>query len=312
MKALNEMNSTKPIVRLVVTDLDNTLFDWLEIWHAAFSAMLERLSEDSGVPRGILEAEFKEVHQRHGTVEYAFAIEELPSLRLAAHGSDVVRRFDAAIQAFREQRRVYLRLYPEVDSTLRTLRQQGCGLAAFTESLAFYSAYRIRKLDLDLLLDALYSPADHDLPEGQSRERLRSYPDDHYRLRNTLHHHTPAGERKPNPDILLSIIRDLGADPESTVYIGDSLAKDVSMAQDAGVIDVWAAYGYAPNRAEYKLLRRVTHWSKQDVDRERLLSSKDVRPTYVLEQSFAELLRLFDFQPLHTTHPAGSEPREHI
>ena len=28
---------------VVVTDLDDTLFDWVAIWHACFTAMLDRL-----------------------------------------------------------------------------------------------------------------------------------------------------------------------------------------------------------------------------------------------------------------------------
>ena len=30
----------KPIIDLVITDLDNTLYDWFEPWYHAFSAFL--------------------------------------------------------------------------------------------------------------------------------------------------------------------------------------------------------------------------------------------------------------------------------
>src|SRR5512137_2658175 len=72
---------SRPAVTVLVTDMDNTLFDWLGMWRAAFGAMLARLTADSGVPRETLEQEFFALHQRHGTTEYAFAIQELPSLR---------------------------------------------------------------------------------------------------------------------------------------------------------------------------------------------------------------------------------------
>jgi hypothetical protein len=45
-------------VSLLITDLDNTLFDWFGIWHASFSAMLDKTVELSGVPREVLEAEW--------------------------------------------------------------------------------------------------------------------------------------------------------------------------------------------------------------------------------------------------------------
>ena len=68
-------------VSVVVTDLDNTLFDWFEIWHGPFKAMLDRLVADSGLDADTLIADFKAIHTKYGTVEYAFAIEELQSLR---------------------------------------------------------------------------------------------------------------------------------------------------------------------------------------------------------------------------------------
>ena len=39
----------KKAVSVVTTDLDDTLFDWVNIWDGSFIAMLDRLSHDSGV-----------------------------------------------------------------------------------------------------------------------------------------------------------------------------------------------------------------------------------------------------------------------
>jgi phosphoglycolate phosphatase len=280
---------------LLITDLDNTLFDWLDVWAASFSAMLQRLSDDSGVSKTTLEDEFRAVHQRHGTVEYALAINELPSLaRLHPH-ADLSQVYSDAIDAFRAARRARLRLYPGVIDTLETIRQTGCRLVGYTESIAFYSAYRIKKLGLDVLLDRLYSPQDHDFPKGISPVQLRRYPPEHYELRRTAHFHTPVGERKPNAELLKGIVAEMDSSISETAYVGDSLIKDVLMAQEAGVADVWAKYGYSPTRPEYELLKRVTHWSVADVAREKALSSHDVKPTYVLEHAFSELLGLFSF-----------------
>src|SRR5882672_3964281 len=102
----------RPAVTVLVTDMDNTLFDWLEMWQAAFGAMLERLTADSGVPRETLEQEFFAIHQRHGTTEYAFAIQELPSLRARHPPEELPTRYAAAIEAYRTMRRRTLTLYP--------------------------------------------------------------------------------------------------------------------------------------------------------------------------------------------------------
>src|SRR5215212_6370741 len=66
-------------ITTVILDLDNTLFDWVEIWYKSFSAMLEQLVQRSGIEQEKLLSDFKAVFTRHGTSEYAFAIEELES-----------------------------------------------------------------------------------------------------------------------------------------------------------------------------------------------------------------------------------------
>jgi phosphoglycolate phosphatase-like HAD superfamily hydrolase len=291
------MNRSRPAVSALVTDLDNTLFDWIEIWYRSIRAMLNRLAADSGVPEQDLESELRAVHREHGTPEYAFAIEELPSLRRKHPAGDLTAIYSAAIQAFREARREARRLYPTVRQTLQELKDRGCIVAAYTESTAFYTDRRLRHLGLDLLIDCVYSPADHDLPSGLTADQVRLYPAAAYQLRRTLRRHTAAGERKPSASVLKQIAADVGARAGETVYVGDSLAKDVAMAQQAGMFDVWARYGVVSGGPGYELLKRLTHWTEADIERERSLATRRVEPSYVLEHRFGELLDLFDFEP---------------
>src|SRR5260370_35375971 len=73
--------------------------------------------------------------------------------------------------------------------------------------------------------------------------------------------------------------------------------KDVLRAQRGGGKDVWAKYGQAQNREEYELLRRVTHWTLEDVEREKKLRSEEIKPSVVLENGFGDLLDEVDFAP---------------
>lgn len=282
-------------VSLVITDLDNTLFDWVDIWYKSFSAMLESLVAKSGVPRDVLISEIRDVHQRHGTAEYAFLIEELPSLNAKHGGENLLEVYAESVEAFRSARSSALKLYPTVGETLQLLKGRGCRIVGYTESMEFYSLYRIRNLGLDGLLDYVYTPPDHSLPEGLTRDAVRHHPPESYRLRHTENRHTPQGELKPNPKLLSDIFSELGGNRETTIYVGDSLMKDVAMAQAAKVIDVWARYGTAQHRQEYELLRQVTHWTAEAVQKEKDLTQTEVKPHYVLENSFDEILGLFDF-----------------
>jgi phosphoglycolate phosphatase len=252
--------------------------------------MLEPLIEQSGADREQLLDEIRVVHQRHRTSEYAFLVEEVPSLRRAAGSTSPTEYYDAAIHAFRRARKANLQLYPGVLDYLTKLRSEGVLLVAYTESLAYYTADRFRKLGLDRVFDFLYSPADHDLPAGMTAREVRQYPPQYYEMAVTEHRHTPPDEYKPNPQVLRDILRDIEATPDEAVYVGDSLLKDVSMAQDAGVLDAHALYGVAQNTDAYGLLRRVTHWRDEDVARERAaMKPGEIIPTIELSQGLPEL-----------------------
>lgn len=299
--------AARSFATVLVTDMDNTLFDWLGMWQAAFGAMLEHLMADSGVPRATLEAEFFAIHQRHGTTEYAFAIQELPSLRArhAPDAEDLPGRYAAAIDAYRVMRRRTLALYPGVRETLRAVRAAGALVIAYTESRAYYADYRVRTLELDGALDYLYSLPDHALPEGVTASQIRRYPPEHYRLRSTVARHTREGTWKPDASVLRDILSDVGAEPAAAVYVGDSLIKDVAMAQAAGVLDVFARYGDVRSRPGYDLLRRVTHWSPAMLARSEGIREADVRPTHVLGDGFAELLDHVEFRRFTPPAPAA-------
>lgn len=279
-----------------MTDLDNTLWDWFAIWHASFSALLERLVEISGVDSDVLEHEIREIHQRVGTSEYSHLVQEIPSLARAFPDADPAEVFDDAIHAFRSARKGAMVLYPGVLDTLSHIRSVGTTLVAYTESLSYYTSYRLKQFGLDGVIDYLYSPADHSFPEGVDVRTLRTGEDESYRLQRTQHRETPDGVTKPSPEILGTIVRQCSTDVASVAYVGDSLMKDVLMAQSIGAWDVHAKYGEVVDSAEYDLLRRVSHWPQEDVEREKaIMTTPDVVPHFVLEDSFDEILSLFEF-----------------
>lgn len=292
-QALPEMNTgVQAVKKALITDVDNTLFDWVDIWYKSFSAMMEKVEDISSIQACSLYPSISAIHQKYQTSEYAFLLEEIPELK-EKYGDRINEVLYPAIQAFRDARRSALRLYPGVKATLDTLRSKGVTLIAYTESMSFYTNYRFRRLGLDEIFDYLYSPPDHALPE-ENLNKIRKYPQSHYQLARTFHRHTPKGEVKPNPEILLSIIRDVGITEEEALYVGDSLMKDIAMAQEAQILDAHAAYGIAQDRKEYELLRKVTHWTPADVEREKLIhAGPHVKPTIILDKAFAQILPHF-------------------
>ena len=154
--------------KVLITDLDNTLFDWVDLWHVCFSTMLSEIVRISGISEEELKPAIRGVHQKHGTSEYSFLLEELPSLRDRFGNKDLTEVFAPAIDAYRQKRREKLRLYPVVAETLLKIKGAGAAIIGYTESMAFYSNYRVRRLGLDGVFDQIFSPADHDVPGGIS------------------------------------------------------------------------------------------------------------------------------------------------
>jgi FMN phosphatase YigB (HAD superfamily) len=280
----------------LITDLDNTLFDWVELWLACFSSMLDSIVEISGIEKAKLLPEIAAVHQKHGTSEYSFLIDEVPSLQSVLKGRPATEVFASSIQIYRSKRREHLRLYPTVAEALLKIKGRGTRIVGYTESMAFYSNYRVRRLGLDGVLDYVFCPEDHRLPAGLSANDLRYYPASHYGLKLTKQEFTPKGSKKPDAEVLNAIMADLELSKDDCVYIGDNLMKDVAMAVDCGVDAVWAKYGQAHKRPEYKLLQDVTHWTPEEVDREQRIREREhVDPTFTLKDNFSEILELFDF-----------------
>ena len=67
--------------RLLVCDLDNTLYDWVSYFVPSFYAMVDKVVEITGWDREQLLDEFQKVHQKHNDAEHPFALLETALVR---------------------------------------------------------------------------------------------------------------------------------------------------------------------------------------------------------------------------------------
>jgi FMN phosphatase YigB (HAD superfamily) len=182
--------STKVIDTLIL-DLDNTIFDWFAVWYASFEPIYLQILRVTGRAEEEIRADIRKVHQARRTSEYSFLIEEIDSLKDMRKSGDIRARFHDALEESRRNRDQNLKLYPGVFRSLWRIKSQGTKIIGYTESMAFYSAYRLKRFGLDGVIDVLFSPQDHGTPAGVSMDRLRRLPDDFYELQVTETRHTP-------------------------------------------------------------------------------------------------------------------------
>jgi phosphoglycolate phosphatase-like HAD superfamily hydrolase len=298
---------TKSIKTVLITDLDDTLWDWLNIWYSSFYPMFQEILRITGAPESEMTSVIKTIHEARGTSEYTFLLEDIERAYHRPAEFDVVcKKYESALHAFRSGRKRAQKLFPGVKETLHHIKGRGARVIGYTESQAYATIQRLKAFELDGVFDILYSPKDHDYPDGIDLAQVRSLEASNYKLQNTIHHHTPPGELKPNPGVLKSIISDARATSAACVYVGDKLVKDVMMARDAGVLDAWAKYGSKIHTAEYDFLKKVTHWSPNAVAQEAktkaamgphaLMRDEDVPVTITLNDGFADLLEHVTFQ----------------
>jgi phosphoglycolate phosphatase len=281
------------MIKLVVLDLDNTLYDWVGYYVPAFEAMVSELQREHGVERERLLDDFRRVHQSHGTSEYAFVLTELDVLRdvetLAATDAGV----HPAIAAFRKKAGETLRLYDGVRDTLVRFRSQERGIVAYTDAMMAYADLRLEQLDVADLFDELVATRDHPVPQSADDQVSYFAPARFGAPTIARHSALDLAARKPDPAGLIALMRRWGVSPDETIYVGDSLSRDVAMAQAANVHDVHAAYGQSYTPDLWDRLVRVTHWTPEDVARERRLAQDPIPPTHAIT-SFPELIAVVE------------------
>jgi phosphoglycolate phosphatase len=275
-------------------DFDNTVFDWLSLWSVSINSMLEEIVARTSIDRAQLLAEVRKIHRRVGTSEYTFLLQELRPVLGIDHCDSFAKLSAAAISAYRIARASALRPYPTVIETLRRIKRQGATIVSFTESTAYHAMYRAKRLGLDGIFDALYSPPDHVLPLEINVATLRSKPPREYKLNKTRHEVFASTQSKPDDQLLRDILAAERIDVSSAIYVGDSLHRDVLMAQNAGVLDAHAMYGLESSPADKALLDSVSHWSDSAKASQRV-AHENIRPTISLPRSFSEILSHVEF-----------------
>ena len=288
--------------KLLICDLDNTLYDWVAYFVPSFYAMVDKTVELLGCDRQRLLNDFREVHQRHHDSEHPFALLETRTVIdyfNRCSRSEIAQALDPSFHAFNSARKKHLKLHPGVELTLEYIRQRDVRLVAHTESQMFGAVDRLMRLNLIDFFSIVYCrerpQQDHPNPEA-GRNWLNRFPI--YKFRELSLH-----QAKPDPAVLCEICSTENVAPYEVAYVGDSIARDILMAKKAGVFSIWAKYGSVLHTDDYEKLIQVTHWTNEDIEKERRLKkeAENIRPDFIAEFSFTEILSaIFPNQVINT------------
>src|SRR6185295_15449817 len=106
-------------VRLVVTDMDGTLYSWIDYIVPAVESLVDAVCKATGFPRLKVVQSLKAVYSKYESNEYPFALQESSLYaEFPEFGSFDKLVIEPARMAFAEARRKYLKPYKTVVDTL--------------------------------------------------------------------------------------------------------------------------------------------------------------------------------------------------
>ena len=257
--------------RLLITDLDDTLYDWLGFFIPSFYAMVDEVVSITGISKSTLLAEYKDKHQYYGSVEYPFVTLKLPSIINHYKGlseNEIKCCLEEAFHRFNSVRKENLSLYEGVKSTIEKLYNDGITIIGYTESSQENGFFRLERLGIAKYFKHVYASASSYESKYPISEKVK--------LVNT---------KKPNKEVLLEICKCENCSIDDAVYVGDSLTKDIYMANKAGITSVLIKHPKTENNY-YQLLVDITSWTEEDFEKERELKlaceSQGIKPNYII------------------------------
>lgn len=250
--------------RALLVDLDNTVYDWTGFFGPAFAAMAAAVADALELTVDDVIEEFADVFRRRGSVEYTYAVQELPSCaRLPRSAvSDVV---ELARSVFSEQRRRHLHPYPGVAATLAGARRDGVRVVAVSNAPLHQARRRLERLDLCGHFDALAAWEGFGAPAGCPRPAHVRAHDAHTPQADLITWSFGRAYLKPGSHMFRHVLDELEVCARDAVAIGDSLEKDVLPAVALGVVGAWARYGTNVEPETFELLVRITPWTASEI-----------------------------------------------
>jgi FMN phosphatase YigB (HAD superfamily) len=294
--------------KLIVLDIDNTVFNWVEYYVACMCAMMDKVSLLTGIDRAILFEESRPIFEREGSIEYPFLIQQLPSV-IAYYEGDVARMLSEAVEegrkAFNTTAKEALKPYDDVIATLEKVKDKypAIPIIALTDAPRYVAMWKLNKLGLLRFFSAVYGLPDPTIPiDAATQEvkvdkeilvkhlqkfnfgfegRIRILPDDY---------------EKPGTKGLKTVLMDFDMEPHlgDVLWVGDNLRKDVGLGKRLGVHTVWAQYGTIIRSEAKDLLLQFSPMG--NVAKNVALdpkNSESPQPDFVLE-SFADIMQAIE------------------
>jgi phosphoglycolate phosphatase len=320
------------LARIVITDLDNTLWDWHEIYVRAYMKMFDSLVQYTKekklqLDKDLLFKQIRAVHLEHKDSEYPLSIlhtqvikdlfktNELNKLKKICK-EPFLKSFEQAHHAGLEAS-----LYGNIHETLLKIQESGIKIVAYTDAKIYAVLRRLGHYKLFDVFDMIVCRKLHDNLQGPAERYYRSM------IHNAGGHNyldgkilqIDGGFCKPRPETLGYIIEELqkkyknlsNLHPREIVYVGDSLRRDIFMVNTFNqknaynhphdrMTAIYAEYGvveyaHSDHTEMYEFLRKISFWDPKDEEDEIAKQKAEAQSPiadYTLKSSFEQILEV--------------------
>lgn len=263
--------------KVLITDLDDTLYSWVDFFSPCFRAMVHVISQNTGMDEDTIIADFKKVYSHHRSLEYTYVVQELELVKNLTF-TEKDKLVSLAHHVFGVTRRKHLKSYGTVKETFDWLLKSHIQIIAFSNAPIHVARGRLKLLGLWKYLEGLIAYEGYHVPTfDTSNEYLKS----NLNLKTKTWEESEEiseskniwklkeEELKPSPTGYIKILDELGISPEEMCIVGDSLYKDIAPAKELGISTVHVNYKntYPVNKKNLDTLFQVTHWSGEKIEK---------------------------------------------
>lgn len=199
-------------VKTIFFDLDQTLIDWKGYKESAIIASASAMKKAGlDLPEQTIMEKIKKIYEEKGW-EYQRIFDDLLEDLNLSPNSRIYNKIKAAgVVAYREMKRKYLRVYPDVFLALEELRKMGYKLGLISDAPSFEGWLRLYELNL-----------------------VDYFQEDHVYIKEKI---------KSSKKIFEDIMKEHNYTPNELMMIGDDPRRDIKPANEIGIVTVLIKYG---------------------------------------------------------------------
>ncbi len=277
---------------VLITDLDNTLYNWVDYFGMSFRGMTHAISREMKIEEVEFIEAAKQVFKKVGTLEYAFLIQELPFITRYSE-NEISSFIEISKKVFQIVRSKNLVAYDGVKETFRYLNSIGVTIVGVTNAPIYYGEWRLKELGIDRYFQGILGWEGKDVPDNKYTEQIRkAISEGRYRSKHIRYRWAePIENIKPNPIGYLKVINRFMVSHKNTYIMGDSLDRDISPAIEIGAHSIWAKYGTSFEKRNLDTLLAITHWEEGEIKKE--YSKKKIDPEFTIS-NISELRKIIE------------------